>query len=61
MKEQGSVLVEARTWRDLAARARELSAAIRDTAGEAAATRFWSEAKQILVSCRDREAMGARA
>jgi hypothetical protein len=60
MKQAGSSLVEARTWRDLAGRARDLSFALRQAGSEAAATRFWSEAKQILVSCREREADGVR-
>lgn len=55
LKKEGATLVEARTWRDLATRARELSEAVRDCAGAEAAARFWAEAKRILVDCRRQE------
>jgi hypothetical protein len=61
MKQHGSALVEARSWRDLATRTRDLSVTIRDSAGPDAATRFWSEAKQILVACRGQEVEGVRS
>jgi hypothetical protein len=56
MKQEGSTLVEARTWKDLASRARSLSAAIQDCAGPEAAARFWTEAKEILVTFRGQDA-----
>ncbi len=56
MKKHGSTLVEARSWRELATRARSLSVVIQEIAGTEAAARFWSEAKAILVSCRGQEA-----
>lgn len=61
MKQHGSALVEARSWRDLATRTRDLSLAIRHSAGPDAATRFWSEAKKILVACRGQEVEGVRS
>ena len=60
MKQHGSTLVEARSWSELASRARSLSFVIRDVAGAEAATRFWSEAKQILVTCRGQESASPR-
>jgi hypothetical protein len=60
MKEHGSTLVEARSWSELASRARSLSFVIREVAGVDAATRFWSEAKEILVTYRGREAVAQR-
>jgi len=60
MKQQGSTLVEARTWKDLAANARALSAAIQECAGADAAAQFWAEAKDILVTFRGQEAEVAR-
>ena len=60
MKQQSSTLVEARTWKDLAMRARSLQAAIDAVAGPEAAMRFWAEAKEILVTFRDQESDSAR-
>ena len=58
MKQQGSTLVEARTWKDLAANARALTAAIHECAGPEAASRFWTEAKEILTTFRGQESEG---
>ena len=60
MKSHGSTLVEARSWKDLASRARSLSLVIHESAGPDAATRFWAEAKEILVACRGHEAEAVR-
>jgi hypothetical protein len=46
-------LLDARTLRELAVRAREIAYRLRDVDGNAIAERFWSEAKQVLVACRD--------
>ena len=60
MKSHGSTLVEARSWKDLASRARSLSLVIQESAGPDAAARFWAEAKEILVACRGHEAEAVR-
>ena len=60
MKSHGSTLVEARSWKDLASRARSLSLVIHESAGPDAAMRFWAEAKEILVACRGHEAEAVR-
>jgi hypothetical protein len=46
-------LLDARTLRELALRAREIAYRLRDVDGNAIAERFWNEAKQILVTWRD--------
>jgi len=56
MKQHGSTLVEARTWKDLATNARALTVIIQECAGPEAAARFWAEAKEILVTFRGQEA-----
>jgi hypothetical protein len=60
MKDHGSALVEARTWKDLASRARSLSLVVHESAGADAANRFWAEAKEILVAYRGQEAETVR-
>lgn len=55
MTEHGSTLVEARSWRELATNARALALLIQRHAGPEVATRFWAEAKEILVACRQQE------
>jgi len=49
-------LTEARTWRDLAQRARTTAMALQDARDGQAAAEFWGRAKQILVAARDGEA-----
>jgi hypothetical protein len=49
-------LTEARTWRDLAHRARVAAVEVQETRGAQAAAEFWGRAKQILVASRDGEA-----
>jgi hypothetical protein len=61
MKENGSTLIQASTWKDLATRARSLQAAIHAVAGPEASIQFWTEAKEILVACRGQEAEAVRS
>jgi hypothetical protein len=53
-------LLEARTLRELAIRAREIAYRLRDADGNAIAETFWSQAKKILMARRDLAASGAR-
>ncbi len=53
-------LLDARTLRELAMRAREIAYRLRDVDGNAIAEGFWSEAKKILVSWRDLAAGAGR-
>ena len=46
-------LLEARTLRELAVRAREIAYRLRDVDGNAIAEGFWAEAKKILIAWRD--------
>jgi hypothetical protein len=46
-------LLQARTLRELAERARTIAHRLRDSDGESVAEPFWSEAKQILIRVRD--------
>jgi hypothetical protein len=46
-------LLDARTLRELAMRAREIAYRLRDVDSNAIAENFWREAKAILVACRD--------
>ncbi|MEP7068109.1 MAG: hypothetical protein ABI789_02665 [Usitatibacter sp.] len=46
-------LLDARTLRELAVRAREIAYRLRDVDGNAIAEKFWAEAKKILVAWRD--------
>ena len=52
---RGSTLVEAKSWRELATNARALALLIQRDAGPEVATRFWAEAKEILVASRQLE------
>jgi hypothetical protein len=61
MKDHGSALVEARSWKDLASRARSLSLVIHEAAGTESANRFWAEAKEILVAYRGQETETVRS
>jgi len=61
IQDHGSALVEARSWKDLASRARAISLAIHEAVGPEAAARFWSESKEILVTYRGQEAEVARS
>lgn len=53
-------LLDARTLRELALRAREIAYRLRDVDGNAIAEAFWSQAKKILVARRDLAASAAR-
>jgi hypothetical protein len=48
-------LVEARSWHDLAARAKDLSHSVREVAGSEAALVFWARAKEILVTWKGKD------
>jgi hypothetical protein len=53
-------LLDARTLRELAMRAREIAYRLRDVDGNAIAEAFWNQAKKILVARRDLAASAAR-
>lgn len=53
-------LLDARTLRELAMRAREIAYRLRDADGNAIAEAFWSQAKKILLARRDLAASAAR-
>ena len=46
-------LLDARTLRELAMRAREIAYRLRDADSNAIAEKFWNDAKAILLACRD--------
>jgi hypothetical protein len=53
-------LLDARTLRELAIRAREIAYRLRDADGNAIAEAFWGQAKKILLARRDLAAGAAR-
>jgi hypothetical protein len=53
-------LLDARTLRELAMRAREIAYRLRDADGNAIAEAFWNQAKKILLARRDHAASAAR-
>ena len=53
-------LLDARTLRELALRAREIAYRLRDADGNAIAEAFWNQAKKILLARRDLAAGAAR-
>jgi DNA-binding transcriptional ArsR family regulator len=53
-------LLDARTLRELALRAREIAYRLRDADGNAVAEAFWTQAKKILLARRDLSASAAR-
>jgi hypothetical protein len=53
-------LLDARTLRELALRAREIAYRLRDADGNAIAEAFWNQAKRILLARRDLAASAAR-
>lgn len=53
-------LLDARTLRELALRAREIAYRLRDADGNAIAETFWNQAKKILLARRDLAASAAR-
>jgi hypothetical protein len=55
LKQYSAALIEARSWRDLAARTKELSRTLQEVAGTEAASIYWTRAKKILVTWRGKE------
>ena len=60
LRQYSAALVEARSWRELATRAKELSRTLHDVAGADAALAFWTSAKEILVNWRGKEISPSR-
>lgn len=60
LRKYSASLVEARSWRELATRAKDLSRTLHDVAGAEAALHFWTCAKQILVNWREKEISPSR-
>jgi len=56
VNEHAGPITEARTWRDLAHRARTVAVELQGGVGAQSAALFWGRAKQILVAARDGEA-----